>query len=75
MNDKHNNDLVLIDRWAVIKMRGISESTLERLMVKDSNFPMPRRIGTRSIRWLKHEVEAYIQGLVLVDYFEPPSCT
>lgn len=69
MNEKPNNDLVLIDRWAVIKMLGISESTLERLMVKDPNFPLPRRIGTRSIRWLKHEVEAYIQGLIPVDYF------
>ena len=28
-----------------------------------------------SLRWLKHEVEAYIQGLVLVDYFGPPACT
>jgi len=26
-------------------------------------------LGSRSIRWLKHEVEAYIQGLISVDYF------
>ena len=59
----------LIDRWAVINMLGISESTLERLMVNDKRFPLPRRLGTRSIRWLQHEVEAYIRGLELVDYF------
>lgn len=59
----------LIDRWAVIDMLGVSESTLERLMVSDESFPLPRRISTRSIRWLQHEVEDYIRHLERVDYF------
>lgn len=59
----------LIDRWAVIKMLGISESTLERMMIRDETFPQPRRIGTKSIRWLEHEVTAYIDRLPVVDYF------
>lgn len=63
-------EIKLIDRWAVIGMLAISESTLERLMVRDAKFPMPRRLGSRSIRFLKHEVEDYINGLDRVDYFE-----
>jgi predicted DNA-binding transcriptional regulator AlpA len=62
--------LRLIDRWAVIDMLGISESTVERLMVSDDRFPMPRRIGSRSVRWLEHEVQAYIRSLTKVDYFD-----
>ena len=37
----------LIDRWEVIHMLGISESTLERRMVSDERFPAPRRLGAR----------------------------
>ena len=69
MTTKIEAQIQLIDRWSVIKMLGISESTLERIMVRDTKFPMPRRIGSRSIRWLKHEVEQYIEGLKPVDYF------
>jgi predicted DNA-binding transcriptional regulator AlpA len=69
MTTKIEVQIQLIDRWLVIKMLGISESTLERMMLCDTKFPMPRRIGSRSIRWLKHEVEEYIYGLKRVDYF------
>lgn len=69
MNTETKDDLIMINRWEVIKMLGISESTLERMMVRDTSFPMARRLGTRSIRWLKHEVEDYIRGLDRVDYF------
>lgn len=50
-------------------MLGISESTLERKQVEEEHFPAPRRLGTRTVRWLKHEVEHYILGLEVVDYF------
>ncbi|SFJ02019.1 helix-turn-helix transcriptional regulator [Jannaschia pohangensis] len=59
----------LIDRWEVIDMLGISESTLERRMVDDETFPQPRRLGSRTIRWIEADVEAYIFGLEAVDYF------
>lgn len=69
MAQKHTPELRLIDRWKVIDMLGISESTLERLMVREENFPMPRRISSRTVRWLEHEVQAYIRKLDIVDYF------
>ena len=53
----------LINRWEVVKMLGISESTLERMLVRDENFPLPRRLDTRTVRWLRHEVEDYINSL------------
>lgn len=62
-------DLQLIDRWEVIRMLGISESTLERMQVREEHFPLPRRLGSRTVRWLKHEVEHYIRTLETVDYF------
>ncbi|SOH95709.1 transcriptional regulator, AlpA family [Monaibacterium marinum] len=66
---KPQPDLQLIDRWEVIRMLGISESTLERMLVRDEHFPLPRRLGTRTVRWLKHEVESFIRSLEVVDYF------
>ncbi|MEP1768241.1 MAG: AlpA family phage regulatory protein [Sulfitobacter sp.] len=62
-------NLQLIDRWEVVRMLGISESTLERKQVEEEHFPAPRRLGSRTVRWLKHEVEHYILGLEVVDYF------
>ena len=62
-------DLQLINRWEVMRMLGISESTLERMLVREERFPLPRRLGTRTVRWLRHEVENYIRGLDIVDYF------
>ena len=62
-------NLQLIDRWEVVRMLGISESTLERMQVREEHFPLPRRLGSRSVRWLRHEVEHYIQSLEIVDYF------
>ena len=59
----------LIDRWSVIDMLGISESTLERRMVDDELFPRPRRIGTRTIRWIEADVEDYLLNLETVDPF------
>lgn len=59
----------LIDRWTVIDMLGISESTLERRMVDDELFPRPRRIGTRTIRWIEADIEDYILNLETVDPF------
>ena len=59
----------LINWWEVIRMLGISESTLERMLVRDENFPLPRRLGTRTVRWLQHEVEDYIRSLEIVEYF------
>ncbi|MBM2576414.1 AlpA family phage regulatory protein [Jannaschia sp. Os4] len=50
-------------------MLGISESTLERRMVDDELFPRPRRIGTRTIRWIEADVEDYILNLETVDPF------
>ena len=50
-------------------MLGISKSTLERMLVRDENFPLPRRLGTRTVRWLRHEVEDYLGSLEIVEYF------
>ncbi|PVA05913.1 helix-turn-helix transcriptional regulator [Thalassorhabdomicrobium marinisediminis] len=69
MQPKQTPTLRLIDRWAVIDRLGISESTLERMMVREVDFPQPRRISSRSIRWLEHEVDAYSRKLETVDYF------
>ena len=63
-------DLQLIDRWEVVRMLGISESTLERMQVREEKFPLPRRLGSRPVRWLRHEVEHYIRSLEVVDYFD-----
>jgi len=60
----------LIDRWKVLGMLGISDSTLDRIVTKEVNFPVSFRIGHRSIRWLEHEVEDYIYKLERSDRFE-----
>ncbi len=69
MSKNTSPTLRLIDRWKVLDMLGISESTLERLMVREIDFPLPRRISSRTVRWVEHEVQAYILSLETVDYF------
>jgi len=70
---KHKHDdkrqVRLIDRWGVLGMLGISDSTLDRIIMNDLDFPVPFVVGARSIRWLEHEVEQYIYGLERSDRF------
>jgi len=69
IDDLQKGKLRLIDRWAVTRMLGISQSTMERRQREDVNFPVPLLIGTRNVRWLEHEVEGYILNLPRADRF------
>ncbi|MGI3212742.1 helix-turn-helix transcriptional regulator [Roseovarius tibetensis] len=62
--------LRLIDSWEVIKKLGVSHSTMERMRLNDINFPVPVRVGARSIRYIEYEIDDYIYSLPRADPFD-----
>lgn len=45
-------------------------------VVKRPGFPVPRRLGSRILRWVEHEVDTYLLGLPpATDRIEPPRLT
>jgi predicted DNA-binding transcriptional regulator AlpA len=53
----------LITRPDVQRMLGVSKSAVYRLIDGDPDFPRPLVIGFRCVRWLEHEIAAYIELL------------
>lgn len=49
----------LLTRREVESRCGLSRSTIYRLM-RISRFPLPRRIGVKSVRWSQCEIEEWI---------------
>jgi predicted DNA-binding transcriptional regulator AlpA len=62
--------LKLIDSWEVINKLGVSHSTMERMRLKDINFPVPVKVGARSVRYLENEIDDYIYSLPRADPFD-----
>ena len=60
----------LIDSWEVIRKLGVSHSTVERMRLNDINFPVPVKVGARSIRYLESEIDDYIHSLPRSDPFD-----
>ena len=78
-------DLQLIDRWEVIRMLGISLSTLERKQVEEEHFPSPRRRHTALSRACKarsvvmrdctsHPTTRLENRSMTTDRYDQPSC-
>jgi len=65
--------LKLIDSWEVINKLGVSHSTMERMRLNDINFPVPVKVGARSIRYLENEIDDYIYSLPRADPFDAAS--
>jgi predicted DNA-binding transcriptional regulator AlpA len=62
--------LRLIDNWEVIRKLGVSHSTVERMRLSDINFPVPVKVGARSIRYIESEIDDYIYSLPRADPFD-----
>lgn len=62
--------LRLIDSWEVIRKLGVSHSTVERMRLNDINFPVPVKVGARSVRYLENEIDDYIYSLPRADPFD-----
>jgi predicted DNA-binding transcriptional regulator AlpA len=60
----------LIDNWEVIRKLGVSHSTVERMRLNDINFPVPVKVGARSIRYIESEIDDYIYSLPRADPFD-----
>ena len=60
----------LIDSWEVIRKLGVSHSTVERMRLNDINFPVPVKVGARSIRYIESEIDDYIYSLPRADPFD-----
>lgn len=61
----------------VCDLLAISRSTLNRRVRTDPEFPQPRRVGARTIRWIEAEVRDYISERPRAEYddhaFDPNS--
>jgi len=60
----------LIDSWEVIRKLGVSHSTVARMRLNDINFPVPVKVGARSIRYIESEIDDYIYSLPRADPFD-----
>ena len=62
MKDERD-DLKLMSKSDLVKILRTSESTIDRKMREDPEFPAARRLGKNSLRWISVEVYAYIRAL------------
>jgi prophage regulatory protein len=53
----------LVKRKKVEELTSLSKSSLYRLM-SDGIFPKPIRLGSKSVAWLKSDVEAWIDDRI-----------
>jgi len=53
-------------------LMGVSERTVKRMVKMDPDFPRPRKLGPRSSRLLRPELEEYIATRPKVELDEPP---
>ena len=51
--------VTLLTLRQVMKMTGLGKSSIYKLM-SQGQFPRPVRVGNRAVRWVEHEVWAYI---------------
>ena len=58
----HTTLFRFIRRAELLKLLGISRSTLESLIAEGS-FPAPFKIGARAVAWKSTEVEAAMQAM------------
>lgn len=58
----------LIRKDQLSRILSISDSTIDRRVRSDPDFPQPRVLGPGTLRWVKKEVVAYINGLKCAEY-------
>jgi prophage regulatory protein len=51
----------------VIKMTGLSRSSIYRYESSSAAFPKRRRVGPNAVRWLDTDVEAWMQSRPAID--------
>ena len=59
MQDKTENELVILRRRQVEQRTGLSRSTLYQY-IKDGGFPKPVPLGPRAVGWIETEVRGWI---------------
>lgn len=65
---KRSDEISLITKSELCRMLSVSEASVDRWLRTDASFPQPRRLGPGSIRWIRQEVNLFIQGLAHVAY-------
>ena len=63
---------LVLRRPDVCTLLGFSNSTLHRLMAC-GDFPQPRKLGDRSVAWLRSECEAWLGARPTSDILPPSS--
>ena len=59
MQDRTENELVILRRRQVEQRTGLSRSTLYQY-IKDGSFPKPVPLGPRAVGWIETEVRGWI---------------
>ena len=65
MQDKTENELVILRRRQVEQRTGLSRSTLYQYS-KDGSFPKPVPLGPRAVGWVETEVRGWIATRVQI---------
>lgn len=65
-----NVEPIFVDREAAAAIVSLSEPTLDRL-VRDGNFPAPRKVSGNRVAWLLSEVRAWCAERPVSDLLPP----
>ncbi|PWR01299.1 AlpA family phage regulatory protein [Meridianimarinicoccus roseus] len=60
----------LLTRKQVSEVLGVSESSIERWCREREDFPLPRHLAGRSVRWLLSEVHQFLATLPVASAYD-----
>lgn len=63
---------LFVDRDTAALLLSVSHTTIEKL-VREGEFPKPRKITTRRVGWLLSELEAWAANRPVSDLLPPPN--
>ncbi len=68
MKTQAADTLRLISKRELCRQLSASEASIDRWVRTDPDFPQARKLGPGSIRWLQHEVNAFVASLARAEY-------
>ena len=65
---------IYLDLAGVAEAMSVSESTVQKLVREDPDFPKPRRISKNRVGWLVREITEFAESRPLSDLPPPANC-
>lgn len=64
---------IYLDLPAVAEVLSLSETTVQKLVREDEQFPKPRMLSGRRVGWLAREIEAWAESRPVSTMLPPPN--